>query len=137
MWNGQSPPHPVHYAVHQWDPGVFYISVSTPQEEAGVSCFDTCSVHSYRLDIRMETGRLPAAQSPRVPLAVRVQHPPMPHQGGKWPAEGLPASIDRKCKGAWRGCWEDQDHPLMSPGLLSPRKGPSILLADHSQGHRG
>lgn len=82
-------------------------------------------------DIRMETGKIPEAQFPWLPLAVRVQDPRMLHQGLKWPAEGLPACLDRKCKRGWRGYWEDQGHPLMSLGSLSPTKGPFILLADH------
>lgn len=125
---------PVHYSFHQWDPGVFYISVSTPKK--GLLAFPALILAQFTAiicldDIRMETGKVPAAQSPWLLLAVRVQDPCMLHQGGKWPAEGLPACIDRKCKTGWRGCWEDQGHPLMSLGSLSPRKGPFILLADH------
>lgn len=137
MWKFLEQTSPVHYAFHQWDPGVFCICVSTLKKGllfpalilarfTAVICLD---------DIQMETGKVPAAQCPRWPLAVKVQDPRMLHQGGKWPAEGLSARIDRKCKRGWRGCWEAQGHPLMSLESLSPRMGPSILLADHSKGH--
>lgn len=85
-------------------------------------------------DVRMDTGKGPAAQCSRLPLAIRVQDPHMLHQGGKWLVGGLPVHIDRQYKRDWRGCGEDQGHPLMPLGSLSPRKGPFILLVNHSKG---
>lgn len=85
MWKFLEQTSPTHYAFHQWDPGVLCISVSTPKKGllfpalilaqfTAVICLD---------DIQMKTGKVPAAQCPWWPLAVKVQDPGMLHQGGK------------------------------------------------------
>lgn len=128
---------PLH--ISSMGPRVFYISASTPPQKGLV--FPVLTLAQFTViicldDVRIETGKGPAAQCSWLPLAIRVQDPHMLHQGGKWPAGGLPVYFNRQCKRDWRVCGEDQGHPLMSLGSLLPRKGLFILLVNHSKGHR-
>lgn len=118
-------PCPLH--ISSMGPRVLCISVRTPRKGL---VFPALLLAQFTVvicldDIRMETGKVPAVQSLPLPLAVKVQDPRRLHQGSKWPAEGLSAHIGGKCKRGRRGCWEDQGHPLMSLGSLSPSTGHS------------
>lgn len=51
-------------------------------------------------DIRVETGKVPAAQCPRWPLAVTVQDPHMLHQGASGLQKGFLPALTENAKGA-------------------------------------